>query len=143
MLNVTLSVDTSEHESGARSLRLDFHGSSNSAIALASQIVIVEPATRYRLNFQAKTKSFVSAGAPMVKVVDASDDSAPVLGQSSSLSDVSSWRPFTIEFTTGANCRAVQVLVSRQTCAANPCAAFGTLWLDSFSIAAVSNLKSN
>ncbi|HXI61917.1 MAG TPA: tetratricopeptide repeat protein, partial [Pyrinomonadaceae bacterium] len=78
--NVTLSVDTSEHESGARSLRLDFHGSSNSAIALASQIVIVEPATRYRLSFQAKTKSFVSAGAAVVKVIDASDESAPVLG---------------------------------------------------------------
>jgi tetratricopeptide (TPR) repeat protein len=139
--NVTRSVDASEHESGARSLRLDFHGSSNSAIALASQIVVADPATRYRLSFQAKTKSFVSAGAAVVKVIDASDESAPVLGQSLGLSDVSSWRPFTIEFTTGANTRAVQVLVSRQACAANPCAAFGTLWLDSFSIATVQTSK--
>jgi tetratricopeptide (TPR) repeat protein len=139
--NVTLSVDASEHESGARSLRLDFHGSSNSAIALAAQIVIADPATRYRLSFQAKTKSFVSAGAPQVKVIDASGDSASVLGQSSSLSDVNSWRPFTIEFTTGANTRAVQVVVARQACPANPCAAFGTLWLDSFSITAVETSK--
>jgi len=139
--NVTLSVDASEHESGARSLRLDFHGSSNSAIALASQIVMADPATRYRLSFQAKTKSFVSAGAPQVKVIDASSDSVLVLGQSSSLSDVNSWRPFTIEFTTGANTRAVQVVVARQACPANPCAAFGTLWLDSFSITAVETSK--
>src|SRR5712671_5772503 len=139
--NVTLSVDASEHESGARSLRLDFHGSSNSAIALAAQIVIADPATRYRLSFQAKTKSFVSAGAPQVKVIDASGDSASVLGQSPSLSDVNSWRPFTIEFTTGPNTRAVQVLVPRQACPANPCAAFGTLWLDSFSITAVETSK--
>jgi len=139
--NVTLSVDPSEHESGARSLRLDFHGSSNSALALASQIVMVDPATRYRLSFQAQTKSFVSAGAPLVKVVDASSDPATVLGQSAGLSDVNSWRPFTIEFTTGPNTRAVQVLVSRQACAANPCAAFGTLWLDSFSLAAVQTSK--
>ena len=139
--NVTLSVDSSERENGARSLRLDFHGSSNSAIALASQIVIAETATRYRLSFQAKTKSFVSAGAPVVKVIDASNDSASVLGQSSGLSELNSWRPFTIEFTTGPNTRGVQVLVSRQACAANPCAAFGTLWLDSFSLAAVQNLK--
>ncbi|HEX7722530.1 MAG TPA: hypothetical protein VF397_10255 [Pyrinomonadaceae bacterium] len=132
--NVTLSVDASEHESGARSLRLDFHGSSNSAIALASQIVIADPATRYSLSFQAKTKSFVSAGAPVVKVIDASAESAPVLGQSSDLSDVSSWRPFTIVFTTGANTRAVKILVSRPACPANPCAAFGTLWLDSFAL---------
>jgi hypothetical protein len=139
--NVTLSVDASEHESGARSLRLDFHGSSNFAIALAAQIVIADPATRYRLSFQAKTKSFVSAGAPQVKVIDASSDSALVLGQSSSLSDVNSWRPFTIEFTTGANTRAVQVVVARQACPANPCAAFGTLWLDSFLITAVETSK--
>lgn len=138
---VTLSVDASEHESGARSLRLDFHGSSNSTIALASQIVIADPATRYRLSFQAKTKSFVSAGAPVLKVIDASGDSASVLGQSSGLSELDSWRPFTIEFTTGPNTHGVQVLVSRQACAADPCAAFGTLWLDSFSLAAVQNLK--
>ena len=139
--NVTLSVDPAEHESGTRSLRLDFHGSSSSALALASQIVIADPATRYSLSFQAKTKSFVSAGAPLVKVIDASGDSPSVLGQSAGLSDVNSWRPFTIGFTTGPDTRAIQVLVSRQACAANPCAAFGTLWLDSFSIAAVQSSK--
>src|SRR5205814_8129118 len=111
--------------------------SSHLAIALATRIVNAATATRYRLSFEAKTKSFVSAGAPLVKVVDASGDSASVLGQSPNLSDVNSWRPFTIEFTTGANTREVQVVVARQACPANPCAAFGTLWLDSFSITAV------
>ncbi|PYS75452.1 MAG: hypothetical protein DMF73_00560 [Acidobacteria bacterium] len=137
--NVTLSVDASEHESGARSLRLDFHGSSSSATALASQFVIASPGTRYRLSFQAMTKSFVSASAPVVKVIDASDESATVLGQSSSLSDVNSWRPFTIDFTTSASTRAVEVLVSRQACPNNPCAAFGTLWLDSFALGSAAN----
>ena len=135
--NVTLSVDASEHESGSRSLRIDFHGSSNSATTVASQIVIANPGTRYRLSFQAMTKSFVSAAAPLVRVIDASDESVSVLGQSSSLSDATSWRPFTIEFTTGANSRAVGVLVSRQACLNSPCAAFGTLWLDSFALDAV------
>ncbi|HMH45450.1 MAG TPA: carbohydrate binding domain-containing protein, partial [Pyrinomonadaceae bacterium] len=140
--SVTLSVDASEHQSGARSLRLDFHGGSNSATALASQMVVVNPGTKYRLSFQAMTKSFVSSAAPLVKVIDASDESASVLAQSSGLSDVNSWRPFTIEFTAGANTRALEVLVSRQACANNPCAAFGTLWIDSFSLdAANSNQK--
>ena len=131
--NVTLSVDASEHETGARSLRLDFHGSSNSATALASQLVIVNPGTRYRLSFQALTKSYVSAGAPVVEVIDASAESASVLGQSPSLADVNSWRPFTIDFTASPNTGAVQVLVSR-SCSNNPCTAFGTLWLDSFAL---------
>ncbi len=130
--NVTLSVDASEHESGARSLRIDFHGASNSAIALASQLVILNPGTRYRLSFQALTKSFVSSAAPLVSVIDASNESASVLGQTPTLSDVTSWRSFTIDFTTGSSTRAVQLLVSRQACPNNPCAAFGTLWLDSF-----------
>lgn len=143
VINVTLSVDASEHQSGARSLRLDFHGGSNSATALASQMVVVNPGTKYRLSFQAMTKSFVSSAAPLVKVIDASDESASVLAQSSGLSDVNSWRPFTIEFTAGANTRAVEVLVSRQACANNPCAAFGTLWIDSFSLDAANSNQSN
>src|SRR3989440_3597518 len=89
--NVTLSVDTSEHESGVRSLRFDFHGSSNSAIALASQILVVNAGTKYRLGFQAMTKSFVSSAAPLVRMIDASDESAAALGQSSGLSNGNSW----------------------------------------------------
>ena len=76
---------------------------------------------------------------PGPRVIDASDEPTSMLGQSASLSEVNSWRPFTIEFTTSANTRAVEVLLSRQACANNPCAAFGTLWLDSFSLETAAN----
>ncbi|MFN2578343.1 MAG: tetratricopeptide repeat protein [Pyrinomonadaceae bacterium] len=132
--NPTLSIDASEHETGARSLRIDFHGSSNSATALASQLIIVNPETRYRLSLQAMTKSFVSAAPPLVKVINGSDGQSSVLGQSSNISEANSWRPFTIEFMTRADTHAIEVVLSRQSCANNPCAAFGTVWVDSFDL---------
>ena len=47
--NVTMSVDEGAHQSGARSLRLDFHGNSNPVSPLVTQIVLVKPGTSYHL----------------------------------------------------------------------------------------------
>lgn len=137
--NVTLSIDTAEHEQGARSLRADFHGESDTANPLVSQFILVQPGLRYRLTFQAMTKSLVSAGALVVTVVDASDDKRPALGQSPGLSETEAWRPSSVDFATSANTHAVQVRVTRQGCPGAACATFGTLWLDSFVLSAATN----
>jgi thioredoxin-like negative regulator of GroEL len=137
--NVTLSIDTSEHESGMRSLRIDFHGESDAARPLISQFVLVSPGMRYRLNFQSMTRAFVSAAMPVVRIVDASNGDDAVLGQSSNLMDASSWRGFTVDFTTNGNTHAVQIIASRPACPVTNCAAFGTVWLDSFTLDPISN----
>src|SRR5256884_3929082 len=41
--NVTMSVDTNEHQSGSRSLRIDFRGNSSPMSPLLSQLVLVKP----------------------------------------------------------------------------------------------------
>jgi Flp pilus assembly protein TadD len=141
--NVTLSIDTSEHERGARSLRIDFHGESEAARPLISQFVLVSPGVQYRLNFQAMTRSFVSAATPVVRVIDASNGEGAVLGQSSNLTDATSWRGFAIDFTTNGNTHAIQLIVSRAGCPAIACAAFGTVWLDSFTLEVISSSSGN
>jgi hypothetical protein len=52
--NVTMSVDEAEHQSGARSLRIDFRGNSNPATALITQTILVKPQTRYHLSMALK-----------------------------------------------------------------------------------------
>jgi hypothetical protein len=136
--NVTLSIDTSEHEQGARSLRIDFHGDSEAASPLVSQFVLVNPGVRYRLNFHAMTRSFVSAATPVVRVIDASNSAGAALGQSSNLNDAAAWHGFTVDFTSNADTRAIQLILTRSGCPGTTCAAFGTVWIDSVTLEPIS-----
>jgi tetratricopeptide (TPR) repeat protein len=133
--NVAMSIDEGAHQSGARSLRVDFHGDSNPQSPLLTQIILVKPLTHYHLGLAALTKDFVSAADPVFTLTDTSDPKSAVLGQSPPLrSDANVWRDFVIDFTTNADTRAITIALTRQTCTNNPCPAIGTVWLDSFLI---------
>jgi tetratricopeptide (TPR) repeat protein len=133
--NVTMSIDEGEHQNGKRSLRIDFRGNSSPTSPLLTQLVPVKPLTRYHVGIFALSKEFVSAADPVVTIFAASDQKSTVLAQSPPLhSDPNVWREFVIDFTTNANTRAITISVARQTCANDPCPAFGTIWLDSVSI---------
>ena len=135
--NVTMSIDEGTHQSGIRSLRLDFRGNSASTSPLVTQMILVKPQTHYHLGVFALSKEFVSAADPVITLVDASDPKSAVLAQSPPLrSDASVWREFAIDFTTNAETQAITITLARQPCANNPCPAFGTVWLDSFSLEA-------
>jgi hypothetical protein len=127
-----MSIDEGAHQSGTRSLRLDFHGNSDPTSPLVTQIILVQPRTHYHLGLAALSKDFVSAADPVISVIDASDPNAAVLAKSPPLlSDLNVWRDFAIDFTTDEATRAITITLARQTCANNPCPAFGTVWIDS------------
>jgi Tfp pilus assembly protein PilF len=133
--NVAMSIDEGVHQSGARSLRIDFHGDSSPATPFLTQINLVKPQSHYHLALFAQAKEFVSSADAIVTVIDASDQNHAVLGQSQPLrSDPNVWREFALEFNTTGETRAVKVTLARQTCTNNPCPAFGTIWIDSFSL---------
>ena len=133
--NVTMSVETNERHDESRSLRIDFRGNSSPTSPLLTQLVLVKPQIHYRLSFAALAKDFVSAAAPTVTITDASDQKNAVLAESMPLRpDVAGWRDFAIDFNTSAQTQAIFITVARQSCASDPCPAFGTLWLDSFSL---------
>ena len=135
--NVTMTVDAAEHHSGSKSLRIEFRGNSTPPQPLLAQLILVKPQTKYHLTFAAMGRDIVSAGVPVITVRDASDSARVLLGQSPPLrSDVAGWRDFSIDITTGARTEAIYLSVERQNCNADPCPAFGTLWLDSFLAAA-------
>jgi tetratricopeptide (TPR) repeat protein len=135
--NVVMSIDEGAHQSGVRSLRIDFRGDSNPTSSLATQIVLVKPGTRYHLGLTALSKDIVSAADPIITVIDASDPNRAVLATSPPLrSDPNVWRQLAIDFTTKAGTQAITLNLARQTCSNTPCPAFGTIWLDSFSLAA-------
>jgi hypothetical protein len=136
--NVTMSVDEAEHQSGSRSLRIDFRGNSNPTTPLITQIVMVNPQTRYHLGVAVLSKEFLSAANPVITLVDASDPKGTVLAQSPPLlSDPKTWRELAIDFTTNAGTQAITITITREACTSDPCAAFGTVWVDSVSLRSV------
>jgi hypothetical protein len=124
-------------QSGARSLQIEFTGESDPAVPIVSQLIIVQPNTKYQISFAAQTKEIVSGGLPYATVTDATEDGTR-LGQSVPFSKTtSSWQPMLFQFTTGSRTTAVILNFERQPCSSQPCPAFGTLWLDSIGIQAV------
>jgi Flp pilus assembly protein TadD len=135
LTNVVLSVDENNHQSGAKSLRIDFRGNSDPQKSLLTQTVLVRPLSHYELTFAARTQQLVSAALPIVAISDASDPARPILSQSQELgSDSQDWREVKIEFTAGAKTNAVIIAIRRQACSDNPCPAFGAVWWDSFAL---------
>jgi len=127
----SFSLDSAEPNSGAKNLRIEFSGHSNPSL---SQLIVVEPAKHYRINFAARSQDVVTGGLPILVVSDAAAGSKR-LGQSPPLPrGTSTWQSFSFEFTTAPTTTAVLLSLQRESCTTSPCQIFGTISLDSFSI---------
>lgn len=129
---VQVSMDNVQPRGGASSLRLDWKGDSNPSAPIVSQLVLVEPNTRYRLSFAARTNELVTGGPPFISVIDAADSRE--LAQSAPFGRTTQWQGYAVEFSTGKESEAVVVALRRQNCSNGPCPVFGSLWLDDFSL---------
>lgn len=123
------AVTTRQPDEGTRSLQIAYNGIVPPSVL--SQLVIVAPASKYRLSFAARTDDIVSGGTPLVAVLDAA--SQRVLIESSAFPPKSeTWQDYSIEFSTGLEAQAVIISLQRQSCSSQPCPIFGRLWLDDF-----------
>jgi len=129
---VQVSLDNAQPHSGASSLRLDWKGDSNPSMPLVSQLIPVEPNTRYRLHLFARTEQLVTGGPPVISIIDPVDSRE--IAQTVAFERTSSWRDYTVEFVTGKEAQGLLVALRRQSCSNGPCPVFGSLWLDDFSL---------
>lgn len=130
---VNLTLDATDRHSGNTSILMSFQGESESSAPVLSQLTIVEPSGRYKLNFAARSQEIVSGGPPIVVVKDAAG--GKLLGQSAPLNKgTAAWQVFSVEFAALPETSAVVVSVQRESCTTSPCPIFGSLWLDSFSL---------
>ena len=135
---VQVSLEANEARAGEgggpRSLRVDFSGASNQALPVISQLVLTEPNTGYRLSFAARTEKIVTGGPPVVVISDADPNNGQkVIAQSKALPPgTSEWQNYVVEFATDNSTTAIVINFQRQNCSADPCPAFGRVWLDDF-----------
>ena len=127
----SISLYTDQPHSGSKSLRIEFSGNSNPNV---SQLILLEPSRRYRINFASRSQDVVTGGLPLLVVSDAGGDSKR-LGQSPPLAKgTSEWQSFSFEFTTTPGTTAVVLSLQRESCTTSPCPIFGSISLDSFSV---------
>lgn len=132
---LSVSLDVDRTLAGAHSLLLRFGGDATPWERIVSQIVLVEPRTRYRLSFAARTERLVTGGPPVVVVTDASSTEGRALGQSVPLqTGTSEWRDYSVEFSTTAVTEGIVIAIQRQHCTSEQCPIFGSVWFDSFSL---------
>jgi tetratricopeptide (TPR) repeat protein len=130
-LQAAVSLDSSQAQSGARSLRIDFSGTTNARL---TQLILLNPSGHYRINFAARSQDVVTGGLPYFAVNDAAADSK-LLGQSAPLAKGTTvWQSYSIDFTSAPTTSAVVLSFQRESCTTSPCPIFGSVWLDSFSI---------
>jgi tetratricopeptide (TPR) repeat protein len=136
----SLSIDSSDPGNGENNLLIKWQGSSDASDEIISQLVLVEPNTRYRLSFMARAQELVTGGVPLITITDVSQKNEQRLAHSSTLPlGTSSWQNIAAEFTTTNATRAVRLGVQRQSCPERPCPIFGSLGLDDFFLSSSSD----
>jgi tetratricopeptide (TPR) repeat protein len=132
---VATSRDTAQPRTGVCSLRVEWKGTSDPSEAVLSQLVLVQPNTRYQLRFAVRTEEIVAGGLPLIVVTDVSGSAAHPLASSAAFpAGTNGWQELSLEFVTGDTTRSVLITLQRQNCPSGPCPIFGRLWLDTFTL---------
>jgi tetratricopeptide (TPR) repeat protein len=131
--SIKLAADSSTRQAGSKSLLVEFLGESNPDTPVLSQMILVKPSTRYRLNFAARTLKIVTGGLPLAIISDLSSRKrlaeSPVLAEKPN-----DWQIVSFDFQTAPETDAINLSIQRKNCTTSPCPIFGSMWLDSFSI---------
>jgi hypothetical protein len=127
-----VAPDASQRHNGARSLRVIFNGFSNPGYYNITQVVVVEPSTRYRMEVYVRTQDLKSGGTPLIEVANIADNK--VLGATEPFSlGRNDWHLVTLEFSTPENTEGIYVRTNRAYCG-EVCPIFGIIWYDDFNL---------
>jgi len=100
-----------------------------------SQLVAVEPQTRYRLEYFVRTEDLKGAATLAVEVVDpAQPERALVASEPLRIGTTDDWQAVALDFTTGAQAQALTLRVVSLPCPAATCPIFGKVWYDNFNL---------
>ena len=127
-----IAPDASVKHAGGRSMRFTFKGYNKPALANLFQTIVVEPGQRYRVHFWLRTENLKTAGAPMLEIINANDDTT-IMRSMPFATGSGDWREIDIEFTAPATCNGISVRTIRAACGEN-CPITGIFWYDDFEL---------
>ncbi|HYO99627.1 MAG TPA: tetratricopeptide repeat protein [Pyrinomonadaceae bacterium] len=131
---VQMGLDERVQQEGARSLRLAFSTPGTLDFRNISQLVTVEPQTRYRIAYYVRTEDLKSEATLATEVVDAAQPGSVLAASEPLAIGTADWRAVALDFTTGAETRAVTLRIVSPQCPAATCPIFGKVWYDNFNL---------
>jgi hypothetical protein len=129
-----IGLDPRTVHGGARSLRVSFNAPSSIAFANITQLVVVEPGVRYRLEFFVRTENLKSVSTLVVDVVSGASDGRTLATSTPAPTGTNDWQPVAVEFVAPTDADGVGLRVRRQPCTDEACPIFGKIWYDDFSL---------
>jgi len=127
-------VDARAAHSGRRSLRILFNAAGDAEFHNVSQLVAVEPSTRYRLTYFVRTEELRSAATLVAMAADATSPDAALASSVPVPSGTNDWQQVSFEFTTGPKTEAALVRLVRVGCSEGTCPIYGKIWYDDFDL---------
>ena len=129
-----MGLDERTYREGGRSLRIAFNATGTLNFRNISQLVVVAPQTRYRLEYDVRTEELKSASTLLTEIVDAAQPDRVFVASAPLAIGTAEWQRVALDFTTGAETQAVTVRVVGQPCTAASCPIFGKVWYDNFNL---------
>jgi hypothetical protein len=129
---VDLFLDRDIHISGNRSLGVTFDGMHNPDIAIASQVVIVTPGSKYLLRGRIKTESLTTTNGLFLSVEG--HGCKGFYKKSEVLTGTNFWREVSLEFKVPPECSAVTVKIRRERSHKLDNKISGNAWIDALSL---------
>ena len=120
---------------GETSLSVNFDGQSNPGIAIAQEIVPVEPGKRYKLTGFIKTDKLTTLNGIILEVSGFLCD--PFVMKTEPVTGTTMWKKTELEFTAPSTCRAMRVGIKREKSAKLDSKIGGDAWIDSLSMTEV------
>jgi len=124
-----VSVDSTEAQEGARSLRIDFDGRQNLDYWQVFQYVPVMPNTSYQFSGYMRVKGITTDSGPRFQIYDAYD-TAKLFYSTENLVGSTSWSAQQLKFKTGADTHLLVIRVGRPASHKFDNRIGGTVWID-------------
>lgn len=135
LAGVQMGLDERVRQEGTRSLRLALNSSGTLNFRNISQLVAVEPGTRYRLEYYVRTEDLKGAATLAVEIVDpAQPERVLAASEPLRIGTTGDWQASALDFTTGAQAQALTLRVVSLPCPAATCPIFGKVWYDNFNL---------
>ena len=128
---VEVAVTDRAGSSNSRGLEIRFNGDLDPGSPVISQLLPVRPKTGYELSFVSTSKDLVSAGLPIVSVMDASTSATIADSRVLNVAGLG-WHVTNMSFDTSEKTEAIIIAVRRKGCQSSPCPIFGEIRLDDF-----------
>jgi hypothetical protein len=129
-----MGLDERVRQEGGRSLRLALNATNTLSFRNISQLVTVEPQTRYRLEYYVRTEDLKGVATLVTEIVDAAQP-GNVLAASQPLAiGTVEWQAVALDFTTAPGAQAVTLRIVSPPCTSPSCPIFGKVWYDNFNL---------